>query len=226
MKYKIYYTQNGSGSITDKVNKFVYYEECNKLVRKYEKYIKQKDILDIGSNIGLFSKAIVNNYEYNSIHLFEPSKEYFDYSKSLLKVNKNIYFNNFGLGDVVEEKKLFKSSDNNIGWNTFLTKDPNQETNFTQKMNFEISEIKKLDDYNVDNIDFIKIDVEGYECKVLNGGMNFIAKHKPYILIEVGWGKNHPEWPYCENQYNKLFKLGYKKVNFKNYTQDILFEPI
>ena len=43
MKYKInYYTQIGSGSITNKVNKFEHYEECNRFVKKYEKYMKKK----------------------------------------------------------------------------------------------------------------------------------------------------------------------------------------
>jgi hypothetical protein len=86
--------------------------------------------------------------------------------------------------------------------------------------------VKKLDNYQIDNVDFIKIDVEGYEHKVLEGGINLISKYKPYILIEVGWGTKHPNWKECEKQYNILFEIGYKKVIFKNYTEDILFEPI
>ncbi len=46
--------------------------------------------------------------------------------------------------------------------------------------------LKKLDDYKIDNVNFIKIDLEGLEDKVLEGGMNLILKYKPYILIEVG----------------------------------------
>ena len=57
-------------------------------------------------------------------------------------------------------------------------------------------------------------------------GANIIKKYKPYILIEVGWGTNHPNWEQCKKQYNKLFDIGYKKINFNNYTEDILFEPI
>ena len=36
----------------------------------------------------------------------------------------------------------------------------------------------------------------------------------------------HPNWEDCEKQYNKLFDIGYKKIVFKNCTEDILFEPI
>jgi FkbM family methyltransferase len=168
----------------------------------------------------------VDNVAYKSIHLFEPSKEYYEYSVSLLKGKENIYFNNHGLSDTDTMLTLYKSRDNNIGWNTFLTKDPNQHDGFIYSMDTESCRLKRLDDYVIDNVDFIKIDVEGFEHKVLEGGMNLIAKYKPYILIEVGWGTNHPCWNECEKQYNKLFELGYKRVTFTQNTEDILFVPI
>lgn len=51
--------------------------------------------------------------------------------------------------------------------------------------------------------------------KVLEGGLNFIKKHRPYLLIEVSWGTNHPNWEECLLQYNKLFKMGTRNVCFK-----------
>ena len=88
--------------------------------------------------------------------------------------------------------------------------------------------IVKLDDYykDINNIDFIKIDVEGYEAYVIEGALNLIKKFKPYIYVEVGWGTRHPYWNYNKTIYNKLFTMGYKKVVFSDKTQDILFEPI
>jgi FkbM family methyltransferase len=211
----------------NKVNNFrTHYDICIEIVKKYSKYIKNNHILDIGSNVGFFSEAILKNINYKSIHLFEPSKEYFEYSKHLLSKYNNIYFNNYGLSNKKEIKTLYKCPNSNIGWNTFLKKDPNQHDTFIDKMIKEECILKKLDDYEIDNVNFIKIDVEGFENKVLEGGMNLISKHKPYILVEVGWGTKHPNWKNCEKQYNKLFDIGYKKFTFKNYTEDILFEPI
>ena len=43
--------------------------------------------------------------------------------------------------------------------------------------------IKKLDDFQLKPY-FIKIDVQGYELEVLQGGFNTIQKHVPIILIE------------------------------------------
>jgi len=148
------------------------YFECDTLVNKYKYLLENKDILDIGSNVGLFSKSIINTINFKSIHMFEPCKEYYEYSKTTinsLKHNGKIFFNNYGLSDNTSQQILYKSQDN-IGWNTFLNKDPNQNDNFTNNMGKELCYLKTLDDYIIDNIDFIKIDVEGYEYKVLKGG--------------------------------------------------------
>ena len=44
---------------------------------------------------------------------------------------------------------------------------------------------KKLDDINLKNIGFIKIDAEGSELNVLNGAKKIIKKYKPTLLIEI-----------------------------------------
>lgn len=45
-----------------------------------------------------------------------------------------------------------------------------------------------LDYYEYDRVDFIKIDVEGYEVKVLKGASETINKCRPVMLIEVNSG--------------------------------------
>ncbi len=199
-----------------------------KQILVYKKYLENKDILDIGSNIGLISLAICKNINYKSIHLFEPNINLFNYSKKILSDYENIHYNNVGVGNTNEKKILYSCKDANIGWNTFLTKDPLQNDNFIENMDKELCEIVRLDDYykNIENIDFIKIDVEGYEAYVIEGAFELIKKFKPYIYVEVGWGTNHPNWSYNEQIYNKLFEIGYEKVIFNNKTQDVLFTPI
>ena len=50
--------------------------------------------------------------------------------------------------------------------------------------------MKKLDDFKFDKLDFIKVDVEGYESKVVIGAEKTLKQHKPTIIIEQ---KNHSE---------------------------------
>lgn len=45
--------------------------------------------------------------------------------------------------------------------------------------------IKKFDAYNIPNIGFMKIDVEGHECSVIQGAMQSIKISRPHILVEI-----------------------------------------
>jgi FkbM family methyltransferase len=207
-----------------------HYYHCEKHVLEYKHLLENKDIIDVGSNIGFFSLAVCKNFTPKSIHLFEPSAEYFEHSTVLLSDylgSTDIHFNNYGLDATTSYKVLYKCPhESGIGWNTFLDKDPMQHDTFVNNMNKELCHVGTLDDYKIENVDFIKIDVECYETRVLKGGMKTLAKFKPYLFIEVGWGTNHPEWSECRKIYDQLFDIGYEKVDFTSTTQDILFVPI
>ena len=45
--------------------------------------------------------------------------------------------------------------------------------------------LRTLDSFNLLRLDFYKIDVEGYELKVLNGSRETIERCKPVILLEI-----------------------------------------
>jgi len=60
----------------------------------------------------------------------------------------------------------------------------------------EISELPRLD--------FMKIDIEGFEYKALRGGEKLIRAHKPNMLIEIHTPENY------KGVYGFLSGLGYK----------------
>ena len=223
------FMHNRLDSVNSKISNFFIsrYTPCKNQILQFCDHLEGADILDIGSNIGLISLAICKYVNYKSIHLFEPNIEYFNYSKYLLEDYKNIYYHNIGLSNCKEKRILYSCNKDNIGWNTFLTKDPLQNDNFINSMNKSFCNIVKLDEYykDIDNIDFIKIDVEGYEALVIEGAFELIKKFRPYIYVEVGWGINHPNWSKNYEIYKKLFDIGYKKINFTDKTEDILFTP-
>jgi len=45
-------------------------------------------------------------------------------------------------------------------------------------------EIMTIDGLALNRLDFLKLDVEGYECAALAGGLNTIKQHRPYLWIE------------------------------------------
>jgi FkbM family methyltransferase len=203
--------------------------QCYEHLQNYSHLLEDKVIMDIGSNLGYFSRCVAENVNYKQINMFEPCNLYHTESIKLLSGFQNIFHNNAGVGSTNSKLTLYKDrTESNPGWNTLLKKDPMQLEGFYNNLIPEEVDIIKLDDFykDIESIDFMKIDVEGWERHVISGAMELLKKHKPHLLIEVAWGTSHPEWDLCKKVYDDLFSIGYKTVNFTNYTQDILFEPI
>ena len=74
---------------------------------------------------------------------------------------------------------------------------------------------------NIKDVDFIKLDVDGVELKVLQSGKNFLKKKKPIIFMELA-PYLYPEFGYSsldlinflkEINYNFYEKLSVRKIN-------------
>ena len=148
----------------------------------------KKVIFDVGVNIGStllnFSKLSPNGMVFG----FEPDSGNFYKAEKNLKLNNfdNVILINKGLGEKSEKVKLFSVNENNAGMNRILN-DADSETD--ENLTFEEIEIITLDGFvkekNIAQIDLIKIDVEGYELKVLKGAEQSLRKHFPTLFIEL-----------------------------------------
>ena len=84
----------------------------------------------------------------------------------------------------------------------------------------------KLDEVKVPKCNLIKIDVESYEWKVIQGGQNFLREHKPVLYMEaknnVDGTKKYLKWLF-DNDWRCYwhFAFWYRKNNYKNDTNDI-----
>ena len=149
--------------------------------------------IDIGANIGNYSKYILENSKSNII-AFEPSKRSYKKLNTLkTKYNSRLSIFNLGLGDKIKNLNLYYDKKNSL-WANY-----NPEVNeidYLKNNNLiEKSKVTKLDTIYSSNIKMfkgkvklLKIDTEGYEYEVLIGSLNFIKKKKPkYIQIEYNW---------------------------------------
>lgn len=142
-----------------------------------------KNMIDIGSCIGLYSFMLDYNYTY----MFEPNKEFCTISEMNMLIHNKQY--NYKLYNTLlsDCEEIIKYD----GFETNLSYATNSE-----KLGFSIDnciDVKStvLDSYKFENIDFIKIDVEGMEEKVLRGSLGTIIRNNyPKILFElwpIGW---------------------------------------
>lgn len=178
------------------------------LLEKVDKYLRDDAVvLDIGSNIGNHSLYWANERNAKKIYAFEP----YPYSYKILE--KNVKINNlkdrvkifpFGISDVETKGSVIGFCPTNIG-GTGFENDKNGDFDF-----------KPLDSLNIqEKIDLIKIDVEGAELNVLNGGMETIKKNLPIIIIETFSNKDKIE--------EMLFPLGYELVDDNRAMCDFIY---
>ena len=81
---------------------------------------------------------------------------------------------------------------------------PENEFNESKKVNVRM---EKLDNIQIKNIGFIKIDVEGHELEVIKGAKETINKYNPILLVEIE--KRHSKRPVKET-INFINNLGYE----------------
>lgn len=172
----------GSGSSVDSSGEKIL---VNKLKQIYAKTGQPLCVFDVGSNKGQFLSMIalglldIPSY----IHAFEPSLHTFDSLSESFKGYSNVQLNNFGLGI---ENGVFELYYNEIGSGlASLTK--RRLDHFGIDFRFsEKVKIETLDDYcknqKVQNIDLLKLDVEGHELDVLQGGIQMFQGNN----IQIG----------------------------------------
>jgi FkbM family methyltransferase len=153
-------------------------------------------IFDVGGNKGQSIEKYLQIFDKPIIHSFEPIKSEYEYMCSKFKNNKNIFLNNFALGDKTEEKefnvtaKTGNSSFNKINPGTDWLKLRSKQFNISEEgyvTSVQKVNVIQLDDYckdiNIDFIDVLKIDTQGYEDKVLKGSLNSIKKNKIKAIV-------------------------------------------
>lgn len=67
--------------------------------------------------------------------------------------------------------------------------------------NWYDEQLYTLDQFNLSDIDYIKIDVDGYELNVLQGSVNTIKKYLPLIVLEQENNENK-SIEFCKNNFN------------------------
>jgi len=145
-----------------------------RIVRSILQSIEARTVLDVGANVAHFSIAMAERCR--TVHAFEPNPPV--YAKLLANIklnpNRNIVPHNFGLSDVDTVLPFQSVSAGHDG-----------QGNFTVDGDLSLP-VSPGDTLDIDQVDFIKIDVEGHELRALRGLARTLASHRPIIMCECG----------------------------------------
>jgi FkbM family methyltransferase len=194
-------------------------------------------IIDIGANLGYFSfvfSKIINSK--GALYSVEPVKPYRELLEKILPKRNNIIIYPFALGNNNEGPvKLgmppFLQHLHYLRHGTVTILDNENISN--DQLIFE-SDIKKGSEVfsNLNRLDYIKCDIEGYETVVLPELKTVLQKHWPLVQLET-WGEQLPVMlTYFSGIGYKAYHLhNTKLINCENLTlaeiasSDILFVP-
>jgi FkbM family methyltransferase len=149
---------------------------------------------DIGANTGIYSLYSASVNKELDIHSFEPINTIYEYLEKNKRINgfENLHINNLALSNKEGNLTFYIPFDDMMHVPLGASSRSEHLTELKRIMN----EVKAttLDKYiqqnGIDNIDIIKIDTEGTEHMVFEGGFNILSKSKPAIFCEVLSGVN------------------------------------
>lgn len=171
-----------------------------------------RTILDIGANTGEYTKEMRQRFPNAKIYAFEPLKDCFEKMKQKMAGDKNFKDWNMGLGDTnaeLEIERSFFHPSSSFRKMSFLHKKLYPKSAQTTP---ERVFIRRLDDIILDSElekpILIKIDVQGFEDKVILGGKKIIKK-AAVIIIETSFVTLYEGQPLFDDIYKMLTELNF-----------------
>ena len=161
-------------------------------------HISKRDVaLDIGAHVGIWSMRLAEKFK--KVICFEPVPKHQECWKQNMLMytdprnypEKTITLETVALGHENGRATMKVPNTTNTGMASLVHEVFNQRTGdrwvqpgWEDFPELEV-ETRTLDSYEFDQLDFIKMDVEWFELRVLQGAENTIKKHKPTMFIEM-----------------------------------------
>jgi len=192
---------------------------------KWIKNLQIQTVVDVGANTGQFAAEIHAILPEATLYSFEPLRECYDLLiENMNHVPKFRAFN-FALGSEESHTEMHRSDFTPSSSILRMSELCKQAFPYTGKDVIEKIAIKQLDDVARDldlaeNI-LIKIDVQGFEDKVIAGGLRTIQKAK-LLIVEMSFETLYDGQPLFDTVYETVKRMGF--AYHGNYSQ--ILNPI
>jgi len=146
-------------------------------------------VIDGGANIGFFTVPVAQRIRHRGgrVISFEPQRPLFNALSGSLALNglDNVFLHNRGLGDGSQSQACLPvvdySQPSDFGT---VSLSVDEEVEEHPWMRTRTVDIDSIDNLMLPRLDFIKLDVEGFEIPALTGGLKTIERYRPYIWVE------------------------------------------
>ncbi len=138
--------------------------------------------LDVGSNLGLYAWRL--RRLAREVHAFEPSPAL---ANRLAVALPGVHVHACALSDRNGQAKLIVPKRAGVtyhGWGTVEASNP-LKAGLETKVEAITVPTRPLDEFGLDDVGFIKIDVEGHELAVLTGAEQTLRRCRPTLLVEA-----------------------------------------
>jgi FkbM family methyltransferase len=183
--------------------KFKYHYAVKKIIKS------DFTVVDIGSNLGYFSKNFARLANKGKVVSVEPVPQFYDTLDHFMKKFPNSLRYNVALGNEEGSITMVLPKTNGM----IRTGLPHIAESEEEKKQHDTREVKIVKGSellsNLEKIDYIKCDIEGYELNVFKEIASLVQKHLPIIQLEIA-PKNLNE------MLELLTGMGYKQYGIVN----------
>ena len=198
-------------------------------------------IFDVGAHNGNSIERYLEIFSNPIIHSFEPNPATFKIMESKYSSLTNIKLNNFALGDKSEVKdfNIFEKNDtssflklNDSEWVNVRSKQLGIDKKKFLKEEIKV-EVQTLDEYvernNIEQIDVLKLDTQGYEKNILDGAQKTLKKKvikiiETEIILDEVYSNYLTFTDIEKNLINNNYRLiALEDMNFTNLIEGYMF---
>jgi FkbM family methyltransferase len=185
-----------------------------------------RTIFDVGANVGEMTALFTSSFSEASVHAFEPNPTAAMELAQRFASKPQIYVNNCALGATSSRRELYTYSNSAISSLLPIeTESPSfmdGPVELTEKVSVTVETIDRyMQEHNVNSVDVLKIDTQGFERSVLEGARAALNRRQiGFILTELLFVPLYESQTSYPDLLIYLWNFGYELIDFYDFVYD------
>jgi FkbM family methyltransferase len=183
------------------------------LMRETLRSLPQPVLIDVGANTGVYSLFAAKYAK--EVHAFEPFPPILPRLRAHITENNitNVVVHAVGLGEAKAELPFYSPPDANLGTGSFVPNLKRENRDEQLALKIEAGDVY-FPKAGITRVDFIKIDIEGYEKAALAGLRETLRRHRPIVLMELSIDPAFPHLFQSMEELRSAFPENYEFLSF------------